>query len=888
MNFPEGPPGADDPKPEEQLRSLFEIIACLAREMPGAGAIAAPGAESLSYGQLFRQLEDVHETLRAAGLEKNDRVAVVLPNGPEMAVALLGVMASAACAPLNPDYTSKEFDFFFSDIKAQALLTQAGMNSEALGAARLLGLPVLFLSPSPSEASGRFKLAAGRPSPRARSAYCGPQDLALLLHTSGTTARPKLVPLTQINVCFSAATIASFLGLTRTDRYLNVMPLFHVHGMIGGLLSSILAGACVFCPPGFHSAHFIDWWDEFRPTWFTAVPTMLQAALLKASEREEVIRQFPPRFLRSCSAALAPSILEKLESAFQAPVVEAYGMTEASHQMSSNPLPPRLRKPGSVGLPAGIEICVLDEVGTPLSPDELGEIAVRGKSVMAGYENNPQANAESFHRGWFKTGDQGYIDDEGYLFITGRLKEMINRGGEKISPREIDDVLLAHPAVSQAVAFAVPDDRLGEDVAAALVLRPGATATEEEIRSFAAKRLVHFKIPSRVIFPDEIPKGPTGKVQRIGLAAALGLAAGRKQDARPNCDRREPASEEEREVLASFEEVLAGRKPGPQDDFFLAGGDSMSAALVVARMEKKYAVKIPLVSFLLDPTAANLAAMIQGNETASLTSLVPIKPGGTLPPLFLAHPHDGHVFLCSKLAKYLDDDLPVFAFRASAGRLEPGPGHLEAMARQYVSQMTALQKEGPYFIGGYCFGAWIAFEMARQLAGLNRRVDYLALLDGYAPGFPLPRQNLSAAQRRACFLLDSLRRFRPFIGYAARLKRGQRISYLANLVRRQFQGSFIGFYPSRHKSQGSLFLPGREDDREWNYRPGPYEGPAELFCPSRQPLGFEEEPSLGWERFIRGPLTVLKVPGYHRSLIFEPRVRTLAAKLMAGLRKAMA
>jgi acyl-CoA synthetase (AMP-forming)/AMP-acid ligase II len=229
------------------------------------------------------------------------------------------------------------------------------------------------------------------------------------------------------------------------------------------------------------------------------------------------------RLVRSSSAALAPQVMARLEAVFRAPVIEAYGMTEAAHQMASNPLPPRQRKPGSVGVAAGPEVAIMDPAGRLLAAGETGEVVIRGDNVTSGYLANPQANAAAFSEGWLRTGDQGWMDEDGYLRLTGRLKEIINRGGEKISPREVDEALLDHPAVAQVVTFALPDEKLGEEVAAAIVLRDGAAATEAEIRDFARARLAAFKVPRRVVFVPEIPKGPTGKMQRIGLAEKLRL-----------------------------------------------------------------------------------------------------------------------------------------------------------------------------------------------------------------------------------------------------------------------------------------------------------------------------------------------------------------------------
>jgi acyl-CoA synthetase (AMP-forming)/AMP-acid ligase II len=302
------------------------------------------------------------------------------------------------------------------------------------------------------------------------------------------------------------------------------MPLFHIHGLMAAVLASLGAGASVFCTPGFNALQFFAWLTESRATWYTAVPTMHQAILDRAARNPEAVASARLRFVRSSSASLPLPVFDELEKTFNVPVIEAYGMTEASHQMTSNPLPPLPRKPGTVGIPIGLEVATMDENGGLLPPGIIGEVVIRGANVTAGYENNPTANADSFTNGWFRTGDQGLIDEEGYLTIKGRLKEIINRGGEKISPREVDEVLMQHPAVRQVVTFGMPHPKLGEEVAAAVVLRQGIEAGEPELRDFVRKRLANFKVPRKILIVAEIPKGATGKLQRIGLAEKLGLA----------------------------------------------------------------------------------------------------------------------------------------------------------------------------------------------------------------------------------------------------------------------------------------------------------------------------------------------------------------------------
>jgi acyl-CoA synthetase (AMP-forming)/AMP-acid ligase II len=491
-----------------------------------AVALAAPNAPSLSFDELRSQLSETATVLRAIGIGANDRVAIVLPNGAEMAVVFLAVASAASAAPLNPGYRAEEFEFYLSDLRAKALIVEAGSTSPVIQVARRLDVPIMTLQAQPERGAGRFRLDTSETSVgnALAAGYSGPDDVALVLHTSGTTSRPKIVPLTQRNLCASTRHIRHSCLLTPMDRGLNIMPLFHIHGLIAAVLAPLAAGGSVYCTPGFNALKFFGWMEMAQPTWYTAVPTMHQAILARARHNTAIIAAHPLRFIRSSSSSLPPQVIAELERTFGAPVIESYGMTEATHQMASNPLPPGIRKPGTVGLAAGPEIAIMDDDGNLLGAGKIGEIVIRGENVTTAYENNPKANAEAFINGWFRTGDQGTLDSEGYVSITGRLKEIISRGGEKISPREIDEVLMDHPAVLQVVTFGIPHDKLGEEIGAVVVLREGMSATERELREFVAGRVADFKVPRKLLFMDEIPKGATGKLQRIGLAQKLGLS----------------------------------------------------------------------------------------------------------------------------------------------------------------------------------------------------------------------------------------------------------------------------------------------------------------------------------------------------------------------------
>ena len=490
-----------------------------------APAIGAPDRDALSYEDLRKLATNTIETLNQIGIGRGNRVAIVLPNGPEMAACFLAISCGATTAPLNPAYKQDEFDFYLNDLGARALILQHGSDTPARAAAAARGVPIIELVPAEGPAGGFTLQTTLPPATAANPGLAEAEDIALVLHTSGTTSRPKIVPLRHRNVTASAQHIGTMLALAPDDVCLNIMPLFHIHGLIAAVLASLAAGGQVVCSPGFHAFRFFAWFTAVRPTWYTAVPTMHQTILSLAPRHKAAIEASRLRFMRSSSASLPAQAMLDLEASFSVPVIESYGMTEASHQMASNPLPPRPRFPGSVGIAAGPDIAIMDEAGALLPTGGLGEVVIRGPNVTAGYENNPKANAENFVNGWFRTGDQGTLDEAGYLRLTGRLKELINRGGEKISPLEVDDILSEHPAVAQCLTFAMPHALLGEEVAAAIVLREGAQADEHALRDFAATKLAAFKVPRHIVFLEEIPKGATGKLQRIGLAEKLGLTA---------------------------------------------------------------------------------------------------------------------------------------------------------------------------------------------------------------------------------------------------------------------------------------------------------------------------------------------------------------------------
>ncbi|MBW4573678.1 MAG: AMP-binding protein [Aphanothece sp. CMT-3BRIN-NPC111] len=580
---------------------VYDVVINQVENTPDAIAITSMERTALSYHRLQTHINEVVVKLNSMGLGSNDRIAIALPNGPEMAVAFLAIASGATCAPLNPGYQAEEFDFYLSDLNAKALIVQPGIAEAARTVAKAKRIPVLELLPTEDAEAGIFDLqVAAEHSVQPKLAR--PDDIALILHTSGTTSRPKMVPLTHRNLCISAQTISKVLELQQSDRCLNVMPLFHIHGLIGALLSSLTAGGSVVCTPGFDAAKFFSWIHAFQPTWYSAVPTMHQAILTQVGANNEKGERWPIRLIRSSSAPLPVKVMLNLEQVFNVPVIEAYGMTEAAHQMASNPLPPEKRKPKSVGRAAGPEVAIMDEEDNLLATGEVGEVVIRGANVMLGYTAHPEANAAAFTKGWFRTGDQGYLDSDKYLFITGRLKEIINRGGEKVNPLEVDEAIAELPDVLQAVTFAVPHPTLGEDVATAVVLKQEAQSTKQTIRQFLFERLADFKVPSQIVIVNTIPQGPTGKLQRVGLAERLAEVMQRNYVP--------PKNALESVIAQVIVEVLGLEKVSIHDNFFALGGDSLSGTQVASRLSTMFNANIPNVTLFCKPTVAELSEEI--------------------------------------------------------------------------------------------------------------------------------------------------------------------------------------------------------------------------------------------------------------------------------------
>jgi amino acid adenylation domain-containing protein len=611
------PRPADETDGNRVFSCLGDLLSFYGRTAHARTAILAPGRQGVTYGALVARTNEAVRELRGLGVCRNDRVAVVLPNGPEAAVAIVAVACGAVCVPLNPGYTADEWQRYFGDLQITALLTRADINSPCRGVAHTLGIPVVDLVPREGEGPGAFALVGSAKRRSAVNHAASGSDDAFILLTSGTTARPKLVPLNHASVCRSAHNAGAVLRLAPRDRLLNVLPFFHAHGLISGLLTALAAGSSVVCTPGFDAAAFFGWLREFRPTWYTAVPPIHRAVLSAARRRADGVRRTSLRVIRSASSSLPRDVLGELETRFGVPVVETYGMTEGASQIAANPL--GRRKPGSVGRPAGAEIAIMDARGRRLPPGQRGEIALRGPTITRGYDGDPAATKAAFRNGWFYTGDLGYFDADGYFFIVGRIKDIINRGGQKVAPAEVEEALLGHPDVIEAAAFPISHKRLGEEVGAAVVLRPDADLSPRTLREFARERLARFKVPGLIRIVPEIPKTAGGKIRRAGLAAALsmGPAAARDEGGALVL----PRSQLERHLADTWADLLELDQIGVDQDVFALGADSLTVMQMLSRLRARFGADLSFQDLFDAPTVEALAARLESarSEHADLS-----------------------------------------------------------------------------------------------------------------------------------------------------------------------------------------------------------------------------------------------------------------------------
>jgi acyl-CoA synthetase (AMP-forming)/AMP-acid ligase II/thioesterase domain-containing protein/acyl carrier protein len=857
--------------------TMCDVIRRWAEVQPEAPALLRVGAPSITYGGLIVFMDGFKSDLAASGFASGARIGLVHSGGADMVSLLLGIMELGAVAPINPTLKTAEFKAQFEIRRLDGLVVEAGLETAAREAARDCNIPVYEAAAgSVGQIAHDLKKAGDQPAVEQLT------DPDIILVTSGTTSVAKSVTMSRARTLNMFTGRARFFDFTPADRCLVMRPLFYAAGLMNTLLT-MYSGGSVAVIDRLEATNFLRHLETFQPTWYDASPAfhkiiigMVQGLSAPPS---------PPRlrFIRISTGRLEDEIAFGLEHFFGVPLIDGYSSTETG-TIASNPPSLAARKRGTVGIPIDGEFRIRGEDGRFLGPGMKGEIVAKGPAVFEGYEKDPEANAEAFVEGWFRTGDEGAVDEDGYLTLTGRFKEMISRGGEKVNPVEVDAALLGHPDVVEAATFPVAHATLGEEIAAAVVLRADANPTKGELTRYLLDHLTGFKVPRRLVFIDAIPKGDSDKVQRNKLADALGLAgigaAVRGADAG-----REPTALEAR-LQTIWATVLKLDHVGLNDNFFLLGGDSLQAVDLFFEIEKALRRRLPVACLFESGTVAEMAELIEKGEAPGC--MVPIQPKGTRPPFFCIHGNGGEVIGFYNLAKHLGIDQPFYGIQSVGwdGSVSPFT-RSEDMAAHYLAEMRKVQPRGPYYLGGYSFGGRIAVYMANMLKAEGEEVVLLALLDPHALMGP-----------RLVSLGEWMALYGASRGTAWLSRAGQfyweHISQTYNAAYDRLRRAFLFSIWDHYRRSGKT-LP------HWLRRPDranrlvrleqghmlTFEGDAVYF---KAEIGrsMAARPNIhkGWQKLIKGRLDVVPVPGRHDQIIQEPYAETLARELGHALEKA--
>ena len=776
---------AAPPLPKPSLFSTFEALAATAGSRE---ALLEPGREPLRFADLPARLRAIRHSLASHGIGRGDRVASALPRGADTAVCFLGIASCAIHVPLNPAYSDAEFTRYLAKLRPAALIV-AEQHSAARRSALALGIPVIDLIADDRAPPGAFELRHHQARDPVEAAWNAIDDVALVLLTSGTTSQQKFVPIRQRHLLAYARASGEFYQLGPSDRGLHVMPMFHGHGLKSSLLVPLASGSGVICTREFDVGSLFRQMAELNATWYSAAAAIHQAILQRVDVDRAAVRAARLRFIRSGSARLDPKVMAGLEDAFGVPMLERYGMSETC-TLTSHALPPYERRPGTVGTAMFNAVAVIDASGNAAAPGALGEIVARGPGVIDGYLDDPEATAAAFVDGWFRTGDVGRLDEGGYLTLCGRIKDVINRGGEKIGTSEVESVLLDHPAVARACVFPIPHPTLGEEVAAAVVLAPSLRVNERELRSHAARMLTGFKVPRRIAIRTELPVSATSK---IGQAEIERIRSEMLNDAVHAADATQPPwTVLEREISALWADALdiAVGDIGRDDDFFLLGGDSLQVYELFVRLRNRYGVAVGLADLFDDAsTVAGMARMVErcsdGSAPARVARrLIPIKDDGDWPPLFAIPGSGGNPVGYVHLGRLLDRRQPLIGIESRGLDGSSSPlTRVEDIAADNVGAIRELQPSGPYYLAGACYGARVAYEMARQLEAAGERIGLLLMLDPSSPfhaadGRRRGEGSGAGVKPRTATAHFVLKRILMHVSTLARLKGAQRTAYV--------------------------------------------------------------------------------------------------------------
>jgi len=879
---------------------LWRQFGDLAVQQPDVEAILAPNRTSLCFGRLPQRLDAIRAALNGFGIGRGDRVAIALPRGPEMAVCLVGVASCAIAVPLNPDYADHEFARYLGRLRPRAVVLPADEVSAVRRQAIALGIPTIEVIFDSNDEIGALELRSDLRAVAARPGRNEADDVALILMTSGSTGNAKFVPDRVRHLLAYAHEASKMFELGPADRNIHIMPMFHGHGTKSSLLVPLLLGAGVDCPDRFDVPSFFENIERYRPTWYSAGYALHHIILDQIEPYRAIARAARLRFIRSGSGRLDPKIMQGLEEAFGAPVLERYGCSETC-TLTYNPLPPAVRKPGTVGIPCLNEVRIVDDTGKFLGPGEEGEVVARGPTVIDGYWDDAEANGAAFTDGWFHTGDLGRFDSDGYLTITGRIKDLINRGGEKFSPVEVEKVLCEHPKVRAACVCAVPHPTLGEEVVALFVPVEGAEVAEQDLIAHTRVRIIWFKVPRRIFVCADLPKSDSGKVHRPSVAQMCLRMLTEANAAKAAQGFRDPSALEQ-EILRLWGEVLETRSTDLDEDFFLAGGDSLRAAELVARIRRRFRVTLSLGQIFDDATTVSgLARLVQRLQKSDQTKrdlppgLVPIKTDGDLPPLFAVPGSGGNPVGFVYLGRLLDRRRPLYGIESVGldGCDEP-IDRMAEIAAENVRRIKAFQPVGPYYLTGACFGGRVAYEMTRQLAARGDEVALLILLDASPPltdAEGRPRRPEPAKTKASSIAL--LARFvRDRIALYARS-----LTRLRGAERRAFLREKLGIIGQMIKQrdpfrgdrselfQRAVYEANRRAGR--TYIPGPYSGPTILCFTRDRPVRGERNYREDWLMLVPQCGAPIQVAGKDSGdMLNIPHVYELSERVNAWLASA--
>ena len=701
--------------------TIGDVLERHAARDAGATAIICPGLAPLTFGALRDQMGRISAQLQAAGVGPWSRVGVALPRGPEAALLSVAVCSTAVVLPINPNLAPGDLQAELDKLRLNALIVPGWSRVPvwSQGPARTFGLFTV------SQASSSFDdivLTEVRPVTQPQPIVAiEAKSVAAIFRTSGTTGSAKRVPITHENLIEMARKMQDWLGLSPADRSACILPIYYNAGFKATLLVPLLIGCSVAMPTTTNPLEFDQWVAELRPTWLTAAPTFLQAVLERMRTLPAGKLEHSLRFVLSTASYLSETVRVELEKLMGVPVVEFYGLCEAG-MMTAPALPPATARPGTAGrIPPG-ELGIRGDKQTLLPPGQVGQVVLRGPSVTPGYLQDIDGVPSGLENGWLPTGDLGLVDEEGFLTIVGRTKEIINRGGEKISPYDVEKALLRHPAVREAAAFAVPHPRLGENVGAAVVLHAGTTATSSELVTFLYDLLAPFQMPRQVHVVDSLPLGVTGKISRPQLTALFS-----------NIQRRTilPDSPLQIQIAEIWHRLLGRTDIGIDDDFFELGGDSLQATEMLLEVEEITRHHITPADVRAELTIRQLSAIMVGSAVAREELVVKVKDGAGSP-LFLCHgDFDGWGFYAFRLAELLKYPGPLFLIHSNLDEAA-GIDTIEEMARRYLPHLLAAWPTGPFRLAGYCHGGLAAWEIAHQLEEAGRTVEQVVMIDTFS------------------------------------------------------------------------------------------------------------------------------------------------------------